>query len=179
MEPVRDIADLDTLYGDPVPTSLTKVVRDMTPSYRAWIEAARFVILATVGPEGTDASPRGDDGAVLRILDDRTLLMPDWSGNNRVDSLRNIVRDPRVSLMLMVPGSGLVVRVNGNAIVTSHAGLMASFERDGRRPKSVVAITIGEMYFQCPKAIRRSGIWEGGDVGARVPNAAEFLDEVR
>jgi uncharacterized protein len=116
----------------PSPTSLAKVARRLTPLYRRWIEAARFCVLSTVGPEGTDGSPRGDDGPVVRVVDDRTLWLPDWRGNNRIDSLRNIVRDGRVSLMFMVPGSNNVVRVNGRAVLTDDPDVTGL--RTGRAP---------------------------------------------
>lgn len=106
---------LDALYGAPGEASIVKVMDRLTPCYRDWIAASRFCVLTTVGPEGTDGSPRGDDGPVVLELDEKHLALPDWRGNERIDSLRNIVRDGRVSLMFMVPGSNNVVRVNGTA----------------------------------------------------------------
>ncbi|WP_136637334.1 pyridoxamine 5'-phosphate oxidase family protein [Pseudooceanicola onchidii] len=178
MNPITDIARLEELYGDPVGRSLTKVVPRLTPAYDRWIRAARFVILSTVGPEGTDASPRGDVDPVVRIADPETLMLPDWKGNNRIDSLRNILRDPRVSLMFMVPGSPNVVRVNGTAIVTEDPDLLASFEQQGKHPRTVVVIRIGEAYFQCAKALIRSELWSEGDRGAEVPSAGDFVREI-
>lgn len=175
MQKITDILELETIYGDASPLSLGKVVNAMTPLYREWIGAARFVVLSTVGPEGTDASPRGDDGPVVRIADDRTLLLPDWLGNNRIDSLRNIVRDGRVSLMFMVPGCNNVVRVNGSAVVTADPDLTASFEKAGRQPRAVVVVTVAEAYFQCAKALMRSALWSGD--APSVPSAGDFLRE--
>lgn len=177
MKTITDLDSLTALYGDPVPRSITKVVTRMTPAYDSWIRASRFVILSTVGPEGTDASPRGDVGPVVRIADPSTLLLPDWLGNNRIDSLRNIVRDPRVSLMFMVPGSTNVVRVNGRAVVSDDPGLLASFEQKGKHPRTVVVTTIDEIYFQCAKAIIRSELWTEGDRGDAVPSAGDFVRE--
>ena len=177
MQPITDTTTLETLYPSVSPRSVTKVTQGVTPLYRKWIEASRFVILSTVGPEGTDASPRGDDGPVVRITDTRTLLLPDWMGNNRLDSLRNIVRDDRVSLMFMVPGSTNVVRVNGTAIVTADADLRASFERTGRQPATVTVVTTQELYFQCAKAIMRSRLWTSGDESKELPTAGQFLRE--
>ena len=177
MTPVKSVEALDAAYGAANPKSLTKVAKAMTPLYRKWIEASRFVVLTTVGPEGTDGSPRGDAGPVVRIADDGTLLLPDWLGNNRIDSLRNIVRDGRVSLMFMVPGSNNVVRVNGTAIVTMDDDARAAFERKGKRPRSVIVATIGEMYFQCAKAVMRAQIWSGVDESAGLPSAGDFLKE--
>jgi len=177
MRVVEDIAALEALYDAPVPTSLTKVAPRLTPLYRRWIAAARFCVLATVGPEGTDASPRGDDGPVLRILDDRTLWLPDWRGNNRLDCLRNIVTDGRVSLMVMVPGSLNVVRVNGRAVVSDDPALTQGFEQRGQHPKSVIVVTVAEVYFQCAKALMRSGLWSRDD-SADLPSAGDFIKEL-
>ena len=179
MRKIEDIAALEALYDDAVPAAVEKVATRMTPLYRQWIEASRFVVLTTVGPEGSDASPRGDDGPVVRIADDRTLLLPDWRGNNRLDSLRNIVRDGRVSLMFMVPGCNNVVRVNGSAILTDDADLRVRFEKGGRQPRTVIVATIGEMYFQCAKALMRSKLWLSGDESATVPTAGEFIREFK
>lgn len=176
MRIIENIAALEALYDRPVPTSLAKVAEHLTPLYRRWIGAARFCILATVGPEGTDATPRGDDGPVVRILDDRTLALPDWRGNNRLDALRNIVRDGRVSLMFLVPGSLNVVRVNGRAVLTDDPGLTESFEQAGKHPKTVVLVTLHEVYFQCAKALMRSNLWSRDDQ-AGLPTAGQFLAE--
>ncbi|WP_226782036.1 pyridoxamine 5'-phosphate oxidase family protein [Oceaniglobus trochenteri] len=174
-EPITDLATLESLYGAPAEASIRKVAGALNDEYRRWIMASRFCILSTVGPEGTDASPRGDDGPVVRELDAQRLALPDWRGNNRIDTLRNILRDPRVSLLFMVPGSGNVVRVNGRAIVTADADLCQSFERNGKRPRSVAVITISEVYFQCARAILRSGLWQGRDDSADLPTAGQML----
>ena len=161
MKTVTTIEELDSLYAAPVPASLTKVTAKMTPLYRQWIGAARFVVLSTAGPEGTDASPRGDDGPVVRIADDRTLLLPDWLGNNRIDSLRNIVRDGRVSLMFMVPGCNNVVRVNGSAVVTADPDLTASFGKAGRQPRTVVVVPAESASWWCSPLLPQSSTRTG------------------
>ncbi len=176
---IRDVAELEALYGQPGEASVIKVTDRLTQEYRRWIAVSRFCVLTTVGPEGTDGSPRGDDGPVVRIQDDRTLLMPDWRGNNRMDSLRNIVRDGRVSLMFMVPGSANVMRVNGRAVVTVDPDMLASFERDGARPRSVVVVSIAEVYSQCARALLRSGLWAAGDESAGLPTVGEMLAGVK
>jgi hypothetical protein len=176
MRVLEDIAALEALYDKPMPTSLAKVADRLTPLYKRWIGAARFCILSTVGPEGTDATPRGDDGPVLRIVDDRTLWLPDWRGNNRLDALRNIVRDGRVSLLVMVPGSENVVRVNGRAVVTDDPAVTGSFEQRGQHPKTVIVIAVAEVYFQCAKALMRAGLWTRDD-SAGLPTAGQFLAE--
>lgn len=173
---VEDIATLEAIYGTPGAASIRKVAHRMTPLYRQWIMASRFCVLSTVGPEGTDGSPRGDDGPVVTELDDQTLLMPDWRGNNRMDSLRNIVTDDRVSLMFMVPGSTNVVRINGRARISVDAALCDRFEDRGRRPRSVIVIRIGEIYSQCARAVMRAGLW-GPDESAGLPSMGDILAE--
>ncbi|MEO1494716.1 MAG: pyridoxamine 5'-phosphate oxidase family protein [Pseudomonadota bacterium] len=179
MQTITDLDTLDAIYGEAVPQSLTKVVDHVTPAYRQWIEASRFLILSTVGPEGTDASPRGDDGPVVRIAGPRTLWLPDWRGNNRIDSLRNIVRDGRASLMFMVPGCNNVVRVNGTAVLTADPAVTETFEQRGKHPRSVIVVTVGEMYFQCAKALMRSGLWKAEDESDRVPTAGDFVHAIQ
>ncbi len=176
MKTIDDIAALEALYDAPVPASLTKVTQKITPLYRKWIGASRFLILSTVGPEGTDASPRGDDGPVVRIIDDRTIWLPDWRGNNRIDNLRNIVRDGRVSLMFMVPGALNVVRVNGRAVLSDDPALTSTFEQRGRHPKTIIVIRPDEVYFQCAKALMRSDLWNRDDAEG-LPTAGQFVKE--
>jgi len=176
---IDSIEALEALYGTPQRTSTDKVAARMTPLYRRWIMASRFAVLCTVGPEGTDGSPRGDDGPVVEELDPGTLAMPDWRGNNRLDSLRNIVRDGRVSLMFMVPGSQNVVRVNGRAKVSVEPALLARFERKGNLPRSVVLVSISEVYFQCARALMRSRLWtDDGIEGRGLPTAGDLLAEM-
>ena len=156
---IETVDALRAIYNDPSEASLIKVTQALTPDYRRMIEASPFVALATVGPEGLDCSPRGDLGGVVRIQDDTTLLLPDWRGNNRVDSLINIVRDPRVALMFLVPGSTTTMRVNGRAVVSIDPPLLKSFEMDGKHPRSVTVVSIVEVYFQCARALIRSELW--------------------
>ena len=177
MKTINEIESLEAIYGEPIPASVDKVCKTLTPNYLKWIDASRFLILSTVGPEGTDASPRGDDGPVVTIMDDTTILLPDWRGNNRIDSLRNIVRDARVSLMFMVPGSNNVVRVNGTAIITDDEAVLGTFEKNGKLPRTVIVISIQEVYFQCAKALMRSKLWTSGDESAGIPTAGEFVKE--
>lgn len=159
MSIIETVEALREIYSDPSEASLVKVTPALTPDYRRMIEASPFVALATVGPEGLDCSPRGDLGGVVRVKDDTTLLLPDWRGNNRVDSLINIVRDPRVALMFLVPGSDTTMRISGRAVVSVDPALLQSFEMDGKHPRSVTVITIGEVYFQCARALMRSQLW--------------------
>ncbi|AMM86850.1 pyridoxamine 5'-phosphate oxidase family protein [Martelella sp. AD-3] len=159
MKTVTTVAELRALYGEPGQAARAKVAPALTLAYRRWIEASPFLALATAGPEGLDCSPRGDDGAVVRIADEKTVLLPDWRGNNRTDSLANIVRDPRVALLFMVPGSNNTLRINGRAVVAVEPALLESFETEGRHPRSVIVVTIAEVYFQCARALIRSALW--------------------
>jgi len=157
---IESIGALEALYGLPGETSLSKEIAYLSAEYRAMIEASPFAALATAGPEGLDCSPRGDrPGHLVRIADDRTVLMPDRRGNNRADSLKNIVRDPRVALMFLIPGSGNALRLNGSAFIDADPDLCASFAVDGQLPRSVIVITIEAVYFQCARAIVRSDLW--------------------
>ncbi len=178
MKFIESIEDLKALYGEPTIASTAKVANRMVPVYRRWIEASRFCVLTTVGPEGTDGSPRGDHGPVVLELDEYTLAMPDWQGNDRIDSLRNVVADGRVSLMFMVPGSDNVVRVNGQARVSADEALLARFERNGQVPRSVIVIAIAEIYFQCARALMRSRLWTSGDESEDLPSAGQILKEM-
>lgn len=178
MRRIEDIAALEALYGTPGTPALHKVADRLTPLYRTWIMTSKLCVLTTVGPEGTDGSPRGDDGPVVLELDAHTLAMPDWRGNNRLDSLRNIVMDGRVSLMFLVPGSNNVVRVNGTAILTDDADLRARFEKRGRQPATVIVITIREIYAQCARALMRAGTWEGVDESGGLPSTGDILAEM-
>jgi hypothetical protein len=157
---IRTMEELEALYGTPSAPSLRKVARHITADYARIIEAAPFCALATVGPEGMDCSPRGDAHGLVRIADETTLLMPDRRGNNRIDSLRNIIRDPRVALMFLIPGSGNALRINGQAHLTADAAMLESFAVEGAKPRSVTVITVQEVYFQCARAIMRAGLWE-------------------
>src|SRR5262245_30087377 len=159
MSTISTIAQLESIYGVPGETSLVKETDRLTPHYRALIEASPFAILATSGPEGLDCSPRGDRPGFVRVRDERTLLLPDRRGNNRVDSLRNIVRDPRVALLFLIPGSGTTLRVNGRAHLIDDADVRASFAIDDKPPRTVIVIKIDAIYFQCARAIVRSDLW--------------------
>lgn len=175
---VTDIATLEALYGTPGKASLIKVTDRLIPTYQRWIMSSRFCVVSTIGPDGTDGSPRGDTGPVVQILDDKTLLLPDWRGNNRMDTLRNIVADGRISLMFLVPGSNNVIRVNGTSVVSLDPELLGRFDQNGRKPRSVIVITIGEVYSQCARAVLRSDIWTASDQSPDLPSVGDMLAEV-
>lgn len=160
MKVIRTVEELGKIYaGGLTQASVAKVTRVLTPLYRQMIEASPFMALATVGPEGLDCSPRGDIGGVVRVIDEKTLHLPDWRGNNRIDSLSNIVRDPRLALMFLVPGSNTTMRINGRGVVSNDEALLESFEMDGKHPRTIVVITIDEVYFQCARALVRAQLW--------------------
>lgn len=159
MTSITTIEQLEALYGLPGETSLVKELDRIIPEYAAFIAASPFVALATSGPEGLDCSPRGDLPGFVRIADERTLLMPDRRGNNRADSLKNILRDPRVGLLFLVPGSGTTLRVNGRAQISIDADLCGSFAMEGKPARSVTEIAVESVYFQCARAIHRSDLW--------------------
>lgn len=156
---VSNESELDALYGQPVPTSLLKEIDHISEDYGRYIASSPFLILATSGPEGLDCSPRGDPAGFVRIHDAKTLMIPDRRGNNRIDSLRNIVRDSRVALLFMIPGVGNTLRVNGRAHLSIAPDLLESFAVEEKAPRSVTVIEVDAVYFQCARALVRSELW--------------------
>ena len=156
---ITDVAQLAALYGQPAAPATVKVADHVTPHYRAFIEASPFVALSTVGEDGADCSPRGDVPGFVRVAGPRTLMMPDRRGNNRCDSLRNIVVDGRVGLLFLVPGSGTTLRVNGTAVLSVGKALRESFAVEAAAPRCVIVMTVDAVYFQCARAIIRSELW--------------------
>ena len=156
---ITTVEELEALYGQPLEASLIKEVDHVTPQYRALMDASPFAVLATSGPEGLDCSPRGDQPGFVRVVDPKTLMLPDRRGNNRTDSLRNIIRDSRMALLFLIPGSGTTLRVNGRAHLSTDADVLNSFAVDGKPPRSVVVIHVDSVYFQCARAIVRSDLW--------------------
>jgi PPOX class probable FMN-dependent enzyme len=174
---VSSVDQLEKLYGAPGAAALVKESPRITPHYRAYIEASPFVALATIGPEGIDCSPRGDRPGFVRIHDERTLMLPDRRGNNRVDSLRNVVRDPRVAFLFLIPGLGNCLRVNGRAHLSIAPALLQSFAVDDKAPRSVMVLAVETVYFQCARALIRSELWNPArHVEPRsLPSAGEIL----
>ncbi len=177
---VTSEAQLAAIYGEPCLASIKKEVDFLHPHYRRMIEASPFAILATVGPEGLDASPRGDEPGFVTVEDEHTLLMPDRRGNNRTDSLKNIVRDPRVGLLFLLPGLGETLRVNGTARISVDEALIQRFEMDGKLPRSVLVIHVETVFFQCARAIIRSKIWEQGSHvdKSKLPSVGTMLSDL-
>jgi uncharacterized protein len=157
---ITTIDQLEALYGQPAGAAVFKEIDHISAEYRTFIEAAPFFALATVGPEGVDCTPRGDAPGFVRVADARTLMIPDRRGNNRIDSLRNIVRDPRVSLLFLIPGVGETFRVIGRASISTDPALCESFVFAGKTPRAVLIVSVERVYFQCGKAIIRSKLWD-------------------
>ncbi len=180
---VTTIAELEALYpgiAKIAPATFHKETPVINDEYRQLIETAPFFAIASIGPGGMDCSPRGDESGFLRILDERTIAFPDRRGNNRLDTLRNIVADPRVALLFLIPGWNECLRINGTAQITADADLLASFEHQGKQPATVVVVTIQTMYFQCARAIKRAGLWdEASKVDpATLPTAGKLVKSV-
>ena len=177
MHRITTLEELDAMYGEPVGAAVTKEIDYISDHYKMFIDKAPFVVLATVGPEGLDCSPRGDPAGFVRVRDKKTVLIPDRRGNNRVDALRNLVRDPRISLLFMIPGIDSTLRINGRAEIVVDAELNASFAVHGKLPRCVLVVTADRVYTQCPKALVRSRLWNPDARIARseLPSAGEMI----
>lgn len=159
MSVITTIEELDAIYGKPAEPSVIKEVNYLTAEYMALIEASPMMMLATYGPEGLDCSPRGDVRGFVRVLNKRTIVFPDRRGNNRVDSLRNIIHDNRVATLFLIPGVGTILRLNGTATISTDSELLESFAVEGKSPQSAVIISIDSVFFHCARSIVRSGMW--------------------
>ena len=157
---ITSLEDLETLYGAPSDRALFKEIDHISDHYRAFIEAAPFAVVASVGAKGIDASPRGDAPGFVTIIDPKTLHLPDRRGNNRLDTLRNLVVDPRISLLFMIPGVGETLRIKGTAILLTDSTLCGRYAINGKAPKCIIEIKIDRIYYQCQKALARSRLWE-------------------
>ncbi|CAM2154598.1 Pyridoxamine 5'-phosphate oxidase [Pararobbsia alpina] len=157
---VTTLEQLESIYGQPNERSVWKEIDHLNEDYQKFVRAAPFVVLASVGEGGTDCSPKGDPAGFVEIIDDKTLAIPDRPGNNRIDNLRNIIVDPRVSLLFLVPGVGETLRVNGTASISVDPELLARFEIRGKQPRTVILVSVTSVYFHCSKAIVRSGLWD-------------------
>ena len=177
---VSTIAELEAIYGEPMAQSLVKEIDYISDHYRAFIEKSPFMVLASVAEEGLDCSPRGDPVGFVRVVDKKTVMIPDRRGNNRIDTLRNLVRDPRVSLLFLVPGVGETLRINGRAAISVDPDLCASFDMNGKTPRSVIVVTAERVYFQCQKALARSRLWnpEARIERKELPSAGDILQKL-
>lgn len=178
---VSSEAELEALYGLPAGPAVFKEIDHVSDHYRAFIAAAPFVIVATSGPGGLDCTPRGDPAGFVRVVDRHTLMLPDRRGNNRLDTLRNLVRDPRIALLFLIPGVGRTLRVNGRAVVTTDPALCDGFAIDGKAPRSVVVVTAERVYTQCPKALIRARLWDPDAFRSErdLPSSGEILQALQ
>ena len=178
---ITTMAELEALYSDaPHGPAVLKEIDHINESYRALIAAAPFFALATSGPDGLDCSPRGDPAGFVRVVDDRTIVIPDRRGNNRIDSLRNLIHDPRVALLFMIPGVSETWRVMGRATISTDPALCASFIMQDKIPRSVLVVAVERVFFQCAKAIVRSKLWAPETQVARsaLPSTGTILAEI-
>ena len=178
---ITTIAELETLYNEPPPSgALVKEIDHINESYRKLIEAAPFFVLATNGPEGLDCSPRGDPAGFVHVLDAKTIVVPDRRGNNRIDSLRNLIHDPRVALLFMIPGVNETLRVIGRATIRVDPALCAGFTMQAKVPRAVLLIAVERVFFQCAKAIIRSKLWSPASKFDRttLPTVGAILAEI-
>jgi len=177
---ITTVDELEALYGTPSGPAVAKEVDRLTKGYRAMIEAAPFAVIATVGPEGVDCSPKGDPAGFIRVIDDATLAIPDRPGNNRLDGMRNVLRDPRISVLFLIPGVGETLRVIGRASISVDPELMAGFAVNGKLPRSVMIVKIERVFFHCSKAIVRSKLWDEATKIARtsLPSTGAIIAEV-
>nr|WP_028605477.1 pyridoxamine 5'-phosphate oxidase family protein [Ottowia thiooxydans] len=172
---ITTIDQLQELFGSVGEASLRKEANFIPAVYRRWIEASPFVVLATSGPEGLDASPRGDPAGFVVVENERSLLLPERRGNNRIDSLRNILTDSRVGLLFFIPGVGETLRVNGRATISTDRALLDRLAVEGKPPQCVIRIAVEAAFFQCARAMQRSGLWSNTTRPAGVPSAGEML----
>jgi len=174
------IEQLEARYGQPNERSVRKEIAYVNEDYRAFIEVAPFVVLATAGPDGVDCSPRGDTPGFVRIVDERTLALPDRIGNNRIDSLRNIIVNPHLALLFIIPGVGESLRVNGRGRISDDPAMLNSFAVEGKLPRTVLLIDVDAVYFHCSKALVRSKLWDPAHhvERSRLPSAGEILRRV-
>lgn len=172
---IQTVEQLQALYGPVGEASTRKEIDFVHPHYRALIEASPFAVLATAGPGGLDVSPRGDPPGFVAVQDEKTLLVPERRGNNRIDSLRNILADPRVALLFLIPGNGETLRVNGKASITTEPRLLERFAMDGKLPHCVIVVKVDTVFFQCARAIQRAKLWQAPAAAVTVPSAGAIL----
>ena len=177
---ITDVETLEKLYGAPSGAAVEKEIDYLHPHYQRLIAASPFFVFATGGPEGMDASPRGDAPGFVVVADEKTLLIPDRRGNNRVDSLRNIIANPRVALLFLIPGIGETLRVNGRAEISTDAALLGRFSVEGKLPRSVLVIRVDTVFFQCARAIFRSKLWDPARYAERshLPSLGTIVSDI-
>ncbi|MCL7743417.1 pyridoxamine 5'-phosphate oxidase family protein [Guyparkeria hydrothermalis] len=174
---IQSIDQLDALFDAPGGAAIKKEVDHLVPVYRRLIEASPFYVMATHGPDGLDCSPRGDPSGFVKVLDDRRIALPERRGNNRIDSLRNLVEDPHIGLLFLVPGKNETLRVNGRARITTDPALLEQTSMRGKPPQCVIVVEIETVFFQCARALLRARLWdaESRSLAADTPTAGEML----
>ncbi|SNS15608.1 hypothetical protein SAMN06265795_101280 [Noviherbaspirillum humi] len=174
---ITSLSALESLFDAPSKAAIVKESDRIIPGYRQLIEASPFVALATAGAGGLDCSPRGDAGAVAQVLDEKTLVLPDRRGNNRIDSLRNIIHDPRVALLFLIPGAVLTLRVAGRARISVDPALLSRFTQEGKPPKVVIVVSVESVFFQCSRSVAQAGLWDGASHvdASRLPTPEALL----
>jgi len=177
---ITSVAALEALFGTPAQASLAKELDHIDANYRQWIAASPFVALATCGPDGLDCSPRGDPRGFIDVVDAHTIILPERRGNNRIDSLRNLIGDPRLALLFLIPGLGETLRVNGRARISCDPALLERYAMDGKPPKAVLVVTVAAVFFQCSRAVVRAGLWDvSRHVGrGSLPTPGQILEQV-
>jgi uncharacterized protein len=177
---ITDTAQLVRLYGGPKGAPVEKEINYLHPHYQAMIARSPFVVLATRGPDGLDASPRGDPAGFVAVVDEKTLIIPDRKGNNRIDSLRNILADPHVGLLFLIPGVGETLRVNGRAVISTDPALCARFTIDGKPALSVIVVSVDTVFFQCSRALFRAKLWDASTQIDRkeLPSLGTMLEDI-
>ena len=173
---VTDLAALEALYGPPRPIALMKVRRDLDEPSRAFIAASPFCVLSTRAADGRlHGSPRGDAPGFVTVLSASEIALPDRRGNNRIDALRDIVADPHVALLFLVPGVADALRIGGRASLTTDPALRSRLAHGGREPATVIRVSVEEVFMQCARAVLRSRLWAGAARPGGVPTAGELL----
>jgi uncharacterized protein len=173
---VHSLAELEALYAQPSELVRNKAGSRIGPETAAFLAASPFCLLATIGPEGPHVTPRGDGAGFVEVADERTLILPDRRGNNRLDGLRDILHDPRVALLFLVPGAAETLRVHGTARLTTDPALRARHAADGKEPATLLVVAVESLFMQCGKALIRSRLWEAGPRTA-VPTLGRLVAE--
>ena len=181
---IATLEQLEAIYEFPADhmPAVVKELDHISDHYRRFIEVSPFVVLATAGPngEGLDCSPRGDPAGFVRVVDKKTVMIPDRRGNNRADSLRNIIVDGRIALLFLIPGQGATLRINGHAVLSTDPELCRSFTMEGKVPRCVIVVTADRVYTQCPKALVRSDLWNPAKHVAKsaLPTSGEIMQTI-
>jgi hypothetical protein len=178
---ISTMAELEALYNEPpYGPAVFKEIDHVSDCYREMVEASPFFALATNGPDGLDCSPRGDPRGFVRVIDSKTVAIPDRRGNNRIDSLRNMIHDPRVALLFLIPGMSETLRIMGRVTISTDPALCESFIMQGKVPRCVLVVAVEKVFFQCAKAIVRSKLWDPATQVERatLPTSGKILAEI-